>query len=73
MPAVRTADQATDLALAFLRRSGWTFVRALSAHQKDGTWVVEVDVGALSVRKGNLKVDSRTGAIVEYDVPQLVR
>ena len=70
MPSVRSADQATDIALGFLRKSGWTFIRALSAHRKDGSWLVEVDVGAVTFKKGNLKVDARTGSIVDYDLPK---
>jgi uncharacterized membrane protein YkoI len=70
LPAVKTADQATDVALSFLKKSGWSFARALSAHEKNGSWVVQVDVGALTFQAGTLKVNARTGAIIEYDIPK---
>jgi uncharacterized membrane protein YkoI len=73
MPPVKAADTATNIALSFLRKSGWDFVRALSAHRKDGAWLVEVDVGALNVRKGSVKIDAKTGSVLEYDVPQKIR
>ena len=73
MPVVKTADEATEIALSFLKKSGWAFARGVSAHRKNDIWLVEVDVGALAFQIGSVKINARTGTIVEYDLPHMVR
>lgn len=68
--AVRTAGQATDIALDFIRKHRlFSPALALRAVREGGTWLVEVDVGLIAVKLAKVKIDGNTGDILEYDIP----
>lgn len=68
--AVRTASQATDIALSFVsKHRPFALARTLKAVREDGTWSVEVDVGVVAVRVAKIKIDADTGDILEYNFP----
>lgn len=69
MESVTTADEATRIAVEFLRRYR-PVVLPLKAHKVDDVWVVEVDVGIFQVIRGWVKVSAATGAILEYELPR---
>lgn len=66
MGPVTTADEATQIAVEFVRR-----YRPVVLPLKVGRdiWVVEVDVGIFQVIWGWVKVSAATGAILEYELP----
>ena len=69
MPSVGSAEEATKIAIDFLRDGGWAFPRAVGAHQENGVWVVEVDVGSLICRFGTVRISAANGSILEYRLP----
>ncbi|MBM3942032.1 MAG: hypothetical protein FJ316_03730 [SAR202 cluster bacterium] len=69
MPKVETAQEATELAIAFLKPY-WAFARPLRAVRRPGLWHVELDVGVRGERLGWADVDMETGKIVNYRIPK---
>jgi len=72
MAAVSSGEQATEIAVSFLKKGGWSFARPVSAQRKNDVWLVEVDVGAIGYQVGALKISAKTGAILEYKIPQSI-
>ena len=68
MPRVETAQDATDIAIGFLKPH-WGFVRPLTAKQRRGVWTIDVDVGARWERLGWVRVSRETGKVVDYNIP----
>lgn len=67
---VADADHATEIAVSFLKkhyplRSLYPKHAALEANM----WIVEVDIGLLVIKIAKVKIDTKTGEIVEYDIP----
>lgn len=69
MPKVESADQATDIAVDFLKRYYKVLQKPLRASLDDGKWLVEVDVGLFFIVVAKVTVDAGTGAITDYQVP----
>ena len=69
MPKIEAADQATEVAVTFLREYHTVLQRPHRAKLEQGKWVVEVDIGAIFTRMAKVVIDPDTGQIVEYDVP----
>ena len=69
MVKVESADQATEIAVNFLKEHYQIRQRPLKARKDDGKWLVEVDVGAFFTRAAKVTVDATTGGIIDYDVP----
>ena len=68
MPNVDSADQATDIAVGFLKEHYQISQRPLSAKLEQGKWVVEVDVGRFLTAVAKVTINSDTGTIMEYQV-----
>ena len=68
MAEVDTAQDATDLAIAFLKPH-WAFVRPLRAKRRRDVWTVDVDVGTRWERLAWVKVSADTGKVVDYNIP----
>ena len=69
MPSeVKSAPQATEIAVSFVTKHRF-FARPLSAVQENGNWVVKIDVGPLAREIASVKIDAKTGEILEYDIP----
>lgn len=66
---VRSAEDATTIALNFVKKHSW-FARPLRAVRENSTWLVEIDVGLLSVAVAKLKLDAKSGEILEYNIPE---
>ena len=69
MPKIEAADQATEVAVTFLREYHTVLQRPHRARLEDGKWVVEIDIGAIFTRMAKVVIDPDTGRIAEYDVP----
>ena len=69
MPTIEFADQATEVAVTFLKKYHTVLQRPYRAKLLEGKWVVEVDIGAFFTRMAKVFIDPATGSILEYDVP----
>ena len=65
---VKSAPQATEIAIAFVGKHRF-FARPLSAIRENGNWVVKIDVGPLAKEIASVKIDAKTGEILEYEIP----
>lgn len=65
---VGSAPQATEIAMAFVKKHRF-LLRPLSAVRENGNWLVKIDVGPLLKEVATVKIDARTGDILEYDIP----
>jgi len=65
---VKSAKEATEIALSFIKK--YRFIaRPLKAVREDNTWLVEIDVGPLFVTVAKIKVDAKSGDVLEYTIP----
>jgi len=65
---VRSAPEATTIAQSFVKK--YRFIaRPLKAVREDDTWLVEIDVGPLTTMIAKVKVDAKSGEILEYTIP----
>ena len=69
MAKIDSADQATEIAVAFLKKHYQILHKPLSAKLEQGKWVVEVDVGLFFTLIAKVTVDGATGTILDYHVP----
>ena len=65
---VKSAAEATEIAVSFIKKYRW-YTRPLKAVREDDTWLVEVDVGPLLTIVAKIKVDAKSGDILEYTIP----
>jgi len=68
MPEVKSAADATDKAVTFIKKYR-SFVRPMKAVREDGTWLVEADVGPIFTSIAKVKLDAKSGDILEYTIP----
>ena len=66
---VDTADKAMEIAHSFIKKYS-PVALPLKAVKEGDVWLVDIDVGALSVKVAKVKVDARTGDILSYDIPE---
>jgi len=66
---VKSAKRATEIAQSFIKKYRM-FARPLKATRDDDTWNVEIDVGAVFVVVAKVKVDAKSGDILEYSIPE---
>ena len=69
MAKIESADQATEIAVSFLKQYHTVLQRPHKARVDQGTWVVEVDIGAIFTRMAKVIIDQESGRILEYEVP----
>jgi len=65
---VKSAAEATELARNFIKKYR-TYTRPLKAVREDDTWLVEIDVGPIFTIIAKIKVDAKSGDILEYTIP----
>jgi len=65
---VKSATRATEIATSFVKKYYW-FARPMRAVRQDNTWLVEIDVGPLAAKVAKVKLDAKSGDILEYIVP----
>jgi len=66
---VRSAGEATEIARAFIR-SYRAYARPLKAVREDDTWLVEIDVGPIFKIIAKVKIDAKSGDVLEYTIPE---
>ncbi len=65
---VKSARAATEIADAFIKKYRW-YTRPLKAVREDDTWLVEIDVGPIFTAIAAIKIDAKSGDILEYTIP----
>ena len=65
---VKSAARATEIAMSFVKKYYW-FARPMRAVREDNTWSVEIDVGPLAPIVAKVKLDAKSGDILEYTTP----
>ena len=68
MAEVQSTDEATKLALSFIKKHRF-FARPLKAVREDNVWLVEINVGLLRTRIAKIKIDAMAATILEYSIP----
>ncbi|RLF05252.1 MAG: hypothetical protein DRJ60_05895 [Thermoprotei archaeon] len=60
-------EEAVDRARSFLRsKAGYYYATLESAKLEDGVWNLEFDVGFLQKIIVKVKIDDKTGRVIEY-------
>jgi len=66
--AVESAEKATEIALSFIKKH--YFIAIPKKTVREGNfWIVEIDVGFVSPKIAKIKLDAKTGDIIDYTVP----
>ena len=65
---VKSAPEATEIARNFLRKYRMVVI-PLKAVREGDAWLVEVDVGAVLKTIAKVKIDAKSGDILEYYIP----
>jgi len=68
MAEIRSAKQATEIAVNFLKRYR-VLVVPVSAVRHEDLWEVKVDVGPFATRIATIHIRARTGEITDYTIP----
>jgi hypothetical protein len=66
---VKTATEAMDIAHSFIKKY-IPVALPMKAVREGDVWNVDVDVGALAVKIAKVKVDTKTGDILSYEIPE---
>lgn len=69
MSNIESAEQATEIAVDFLKKYYQILQKPLSAKLEQGQWIVEVDVGVFHTIAARVVIDAETGKILTYVVP----
>lgn len=64
MPAVKTAEEAVEIAEKFLERYH-PFLALEEVKKERDAWSIEFDIGALKPKLVRIRVDARTGKVVD--------
>lgn len=65
---VKSAKEATEIAYSFTTKYR-KIARPLKAVREDDTWLVEIDIGPIFVQVAKIKIDAKSGEILEYTMP----
>ena len=65
---VKSARAATEIAQSFISKYRM-FTRPLKAVREGDIWLVDLDVGPLFTTIAKVKVDAKSGEILEYSIP----
>jgi len=65
---IKSATEATDVAMSLIKRYR-SYARPLKAIREDGIWLVEVDVGIIHTTVAKVKIDAKSGDVLEYSIP----
>jgi uncharacterized membrane protein YkoI len=66
---VKSATEATKIAQQYVRKYRF-FTRPLKAVRQNDTWYVNLDVGAFATVVAKVKIDAKSGEVIEYDIPE---
>lgn len=65
---INSAQKATEIAVTFIKKYR-SYARPLKAIREDSTWLVEINVGIVFTSIAKIKIDAKTGDIIEYSTP----
>jgi len=65
---VKSARAATEIAYSFISKYR-NFVRPIKAVREGEVWLVDLDVGPLIAVIAKVKIDAKSGEILEYSIP----
>lgn len=65
---IKSAEEATEKAHSFIKKYR-SYTRPLKAEQEGDSWLVEIDVGPFITKIAKIKIDAKTGDILEYNIP----
>lgn len=68
MADIKSAAEATEIAGSFIKKYRW-FARPIKAVRENDAWLVEIDVGPFSTIIAKIKIDAKSGDILEYTIP----
>lgn len=71
MPRVESADEATRIAVDFLKQH-YRFVFPHVAKREDSRWIVYVDIAIFGPKFGRVVIEAETGKIVDFKVVDVV-
>ncbi|MBI4203127.1 MAG: hypothetical protein HY532_08465 [Chloroflexi bacterium] len=63
---IASASQATEVAVEFLKRY-YPFIAPVKVKKENELWLVQADVGAVTVRLATVVVDAQTGEILSFE------
>jgi len=64
-------EEAIDKALEFLRKkAGYYFAKLVSVKLEGDVWIIKFDVGILMEQIVTIKLDDKTGRVIEFERPQ---
>lgn len=66
MLTIETAEDAIERADQFLSKY-YPFKQPLSVKKEEDTWLLEFNVGVLSIQKVQLRLRASSGSVIEYD------
>ena len=66
---VKSASEATKIAKDYVGKYRY-FTRPLKAVRQNDTWYVDLDVGAFVTVVAKVKIDAKSGEVIEYDIPE---
>ncbi len=67
MANVQTVEQATQIALDFVRKY-YAFVFPVSARRETSRWIVDMDISYFSSRFARVRILAETGVVEEFKV-----
>ena len=60
-------DTASEKAMDFLSRAGYSFKKMIKAHYDDGKWIIEINVGVFSDEVKKVIIDDKTEKVISYE------
>ena len=66
---IKSAAKATEIATSFLKQY-YAFLSPISAIREDPIWIVKIDVGLVTKKIAEVKIDTTTAEITEYLLPE---
>lgn len=66
LPEIKSAKEATEKALNYVKDYYPFYHKPIKVVKEDGTWLLEIDVGLLTTTIAKVKVDAKTGNILEF-------
>jgi len=63
---VKSAEEATEIALDFVKKYYPFYHRPIKSVKEDSIWLVEIDVGLVTTIVAKVKIDAKTGNILEF-------
>ena len=60
-------DSATDIAINYAKKSGYTWIQVESAKFVSEKWIVKIDVGVITKEIKTITIDDISGKVTGYE------